>query len=281
MVPAAYVGRHVAELAPLLRSRRHHRRRRQLVLPRRHRPVVPARRAGHSLRRRRHERRRVRPGAGLLPHDRWRRRAVERLDPSSTRWRPGCRRRERTPGPRGEPTADEHGYLHCGPSGAGHFVKMVHNGIEYGMMAAYAEGLNVLEGASGARRRAHDAETAPLRGAAVLPVRAGPGGRRRGLAAGQRRRLVAARPHRHGAGSTTRRLDGVRRPVGDSGEGRWTVTQRSTRACRSTSSRRCSVGSVTRGGRVREQAPVGDALRLRRAPGEERDVVHSMAPVGM
>jgi 6-phosphogluconate dehydrogenase len=58
----------------------------------------------------------------------------------------------------------EHGYLHCGPSGAGHFVKMVHNGIEYGLMAAYAEGLNILKHAdAGKRTRASDAETTPLR----------------------------------------------------------------------------------------------------------------------
>ena len=58
----------------------------------------------------------------------------------------------------------EHGYLHCGPSGAGHFVKMVHNGIEYGLMAAYAEGLNILKNANaGTRQRDVDAETTPLR----------------------------------------------------------------------------------------------------------------------
>jgi 6-phosphogluconate dehydrogenase len=56
------------------------------------------------------------------------------------------------------------GYIHCGPSGAGHFVKMVHNGIEYGIMAAYAEGLNILRHANaGTQKRAADAETAPLR----------------------------------------------------------------------------------------------------------------------
>src|SRR5204863_6388419 len=64
----------------------------------------------------------------------------------------------------GEPSAAEHGYLHCGPAGAGHFVKMVHNGIEYGLMAAYAEGFNVLRNANvGKRGGEADAETAPLR----------------------------------------------------------------------------------------------------------------------
>ena len=70
----------------------------------------------------------------------------------------------RTPGKQGNPASAEHGYLHCGPTGAGHFVKMVHNGIEYGLMAAYAEGLNILRNANaGNRSRVSDAETAPLR----------------------------------------------------------------------------------------------------------------------
>ncbi len=71
----------------------------------------------------------------------------------------------RTPGLTGEPSTAENGYLHCGPNGAGHFVKMVHNGIEYGMMAAYAEGLNVLKHANVGKQqqREEDAETTPLR----------------------------------------------------------------------------------------------------------------------
>jgi 6-phosphogluconate dehydrogenase len=77
---------------------------------------------------------------------------------------PGVESAERTPGRDGEPTASEHGYLHCGPVGAGHFVKMVHNGIEYGMMAAFAEGLNILHRADiGKEEHLQDAETAPLR----------------------------------------------------------------------------------------------------------------------
>ena len=77
---------------------------------------------------------------------------------------PGVKAAPRTPGRKGNPDAAEHGYLHCGPNGAGHFVKMVHNGIEYGLMAAYAEGLNILHNAgAGKRLREADAETAPLR----------------------------------------------------------------------------------------------------------------------
>jgi 6-phosphogluconate dehydrogenase len=89
--------------------------------------------------------------------------AVERLDPVFASLAPGVASAERTPGREGEPGPAENGYLHCGPNGAGHFVKMVHNGIEYGVMAAYAEGLNVLKNANaGKTQREADAETAPL-----------------------------------------------------------------------------------------------------------------------
>lgn len=88
---------------------------------------------------------------------------VERLEPIFATIAPGIDSAARTPGRVGPATPEEHGYLHCGPNGAGHFVKMVHNGIEYGMMAAYAEGLNVLRHANvGRDRAAGDAETAPL-----------------------------------------------------------------------------------------------------------------------
>jgi 6-phosphogluconate dehydrogenase len=76
---------------------------------------------------------------------------------------PGVQAAARTPGRTGDPSSAEQGYLHCGPNGAGHFVKMVHNGIEYGAMAAYAEGLNILKHANAGRmQREADAETAPL-----------------------------------------------------------------------------------------------------------------------
>jgi 6-phosphogluconate dehydrogenase len=88
---------------------------------------------------------------------------VERLDPIFSALAPGIGATPRTPGRDGAGTSAEHGYLHCGASGAGHFVKMVHNGIEYGIMAAYAEGLNILRHAnSGSVTRKADAETAPL-----------------------------------------------------------------------------------------------------------------------
>jgi 6-phosphogluconate dehydrogenase len=90
-------------------------------------------------------------------------RAVERLDPIFASLAPGVESAQRTPGRSGDPTPAENGYLHCGPNGAGHFVKMVHNGIEYGLMAAYAEGLNILANANAGKvEREADAETAPL-----------------------------------------------------------------------------------------------------------------------
>jgi 6-phosphogluconate dehydrogenase len=89
--------------------------------------------------------------------------AVDRLNPIWASVAPGVDAAPRTVGLTGEPSAAEQGYLHCGPVGAGHFVKMVHNGIEYGLMAAYAEGLNILKSANvGASKRDADAETAPL-----------------------------------------------------------------------------------------------------------------------
>src|SRR5436190_5113153 len=89
---------------------------------------------------------------------------VKRLDPIFARLAPGAGDGERTPGREKVGGTAEQGYLHCGGNGAGHFVKMVHNGIEYGIMAAYAEGLGVLKGANIGKHTAEiDAETTPLR----------------------------------------------------------------------------------------------------------------------
>lgn len=91
-------------------------------------------------------------------------RAVRRLDPIFKTLAPGPGSIPRTPGREKAGGTAEFGYLHCGPNGGGHFVKMVHNGIEYGLMAAYAEGLNILKHANvGKRGRTIDAETTPLR----------------------------------------------------------------------------------------------------------------------
>ncbi len=96
---------------------------------------------------------------------------VQRLDPIFKTLAPGRGDIARTPGREKVPGTAEDGYLHCGPSGAGHFVKMVHNGIEYGVMAAYAEGLNILHHANvGKVAQTQDAETTPLRIAGTLHV---------------------------------------------------------------------------------------------------------------
>ncbi len=91
--------------------------------------------------------------------------AVQYLDPIFRTLAPGIKSNSRTPGrEKAEPGTAEEGYLHCGPPGAGHFVKMVHNGIEYGIMASYAEGFNILKHANvGNTKESFDAETTPLR----------------------------------------------------------------------------------------------------------------------
>ena len=129
--------------------------------------------------------------------------AVERLTPIFDALAPGVDTAERTPERLrigDAPSPAERGWLHCGPTGAGHFVKMVHNGIEYGLMAAYAEGLNVLAKAGhrrrDARRRRRDGAAAEPR---VLPLRPRPGGDHRALASRVGRVELAARPDRPGA----------------------------------------------------------------------------------
>jgi len=148
---------------------------------------------------------------------------VRRLEPIFRTLAPGVEAAARTPGRDGEPAAAEHGYLHCGPVGAGHFVKMVHNGIEYGIMAAYAEGLNILGHAdAGSQQDAASAETAPLRDpayyrydidtAAVAEVW------RRGSVIGSW--LLDLTAH---ALLQDPDVAGFSGHVSDSGEGRWTV----------------------------------------------------------
>jgi len=122
---------------------------------------------------------------------------VGRLDPIFRALAPGVAAAPRTPGRSGDPDSAENGYLRCGPSGAGHFVKMVHNGIEYGLMAAYAEGLNILEHANAGRQeREVSAEVTPLRDPGLYQYRDRHPGGDRSLAARQRGRLVVAGPGR-------------------------------------------------------------------------------------
>src|ERR1044071_2214099 len=149
---------------------------------------------------------------------------VQRLDPIFKTLAPGRGSIERTPGREKIGGTAEDGYLHCGPNGAGHFVKMVHNGIEYGLMAAYAEGLNILRHANIGKAKAgeHDAETTPLRNpehyqydfniADITEV-----WRRGSVVASWLLDLTA----QAFVGSPT--LDKFGGKVSDSGEGRWTV----------------------------------------------------------
>lgn len=149
--------------------------------------------------------------------------AMASLAPIFDSLAPGVEAAERTPGRTGEPTPAERGWLHCGPAGAGHFVKMVHNGIEYGMMAAYAEGFALLQGANaGKAHRDKDAETAPMRNPHHyefdLPVADIAEVWRRGAVVGSwLLDLTAA------AMAEDRNLDAFSGHVSDSGEGRWTV----------------------------------------------------------
>ena len=149
---------------------------------------------------------------------------VERLSPLFQSIAPGVASAPRTPGRDGEPSHAEQGFLHCGPNGAGHFVKMVHNGIEYGIMAAYAEGLNVIRNADiGKRQHEMDAETAPLEHpeyyqydidtTAVAEVW------RRGSVIGSWLLDLTAE-----ALLQSPNLDAFSGRVSDSGEGRWTST---------------------------------------------------------
>lgn len=148
---------------------------------------------------------------------------VERLRPVWEALAPGLDAMPRTAGKQGLPQPGETGFLHCGPAGAGHFVKMVHNGIEYGLMAAYAEGLAILERAdAGSEDRGMDSETAPLRRperyryafdvAAVAEV-----WRRGSVVTSWLLDLTAA------ALAADPDLSGFTGRVSDSGEGRWTV----------------------------------------------------------
>jgi len=150
-------------------------------------------------------------------------RAVKHLDPIFKALAPGVGEIARTPSrPSGRGTAEE-GYLHCGPNGAGHFVKMVHNGIEYGLMAAYAEGLGVLQAADiGTRGQTADAETTPLRDPEHYQYHFDLGEiaevwRRGSVISSWLLDLTAAALVKDAT------LSGFAGRVSDSGEGRWTI----------------------------------------------------------
>jgi 6-phosphogluconate dehydrogenase len=149
---------------------------------------------------------------------------VARLDPIFRALSPGLGTAGRTPGRTGDPAPEELGYLHCGPVGAGHFVKMVHNGVEYALMAAYAEGLTILEHAdAGARSRSADAETAPLANPSLYQYdidipKVAEVWRRGSVVASWLLDLTAA------ALQESPDLAAFSGRVSDSGEGRWTVS---------------------------------------------------------
>lgn len=149
--------------------------------------------------------------------------AFAHIEPVLRTIAPGLGEIERTPGRSGEPTEEELGYLHCGPSGSGHFVKMVHNGIEYGIMAALAEGLNILKNAdAGVREAAHSAEVAPLEEPefyqfTIDTPKVAELWRRGSVISSWLLDLTAAALQENPA------LDGLAGRVSDSGEGRWTV----------------------------------------------------------
>jgi len=149
---------------------------------------------------------------------------VARLDPIFRALAPGLGAAGRTPGRTGEPAPEELGYLHCGPAGAGHFVKMVHNGVEYALMAAYAEGLTILHHANaGSQSRTADAETAPLSDPALYRYdldipKVAEVWRRGSVVASWLLDLTAA------ALQESPQLADFSGRVSDSGEGRWTVT---------------------------------------------------------
>jgi len=148
---------------------------------------------------------------------------VEHLDPLFASIAPGVDAAPRTPGRTGDPSPAEKGYLHCGPNGAGHFVKMVHNGIEYGLMAAYAEGLNVLAHADvGSKSAEHSAEIAPIEQPQYykydLDIGAVTEVWRRGSVIASWLLYLTA-----GALAANPTLEGLAGRVSDSGEGRWTV----------------------------------------------------------
>ncbi len=149
--------------------------------------------------------------------------AIETIEPILRTIAPGPGEIDRTPGRSGELAPEEQGYLHCGPSGAGHFVKMVHNGIEYGIMAAFAEGLNILDNAdAGIRSAEHSAEIAPLEEPEfyqfdVDTAKVAEVWRRGSVIASWLLDLTAA------ALQSNPTLNGLAGRVSDSGEGRWTV----------------------------------------------------------
>ena len=261
--------------------RRHDHRRRQLLLPGRHPPRGRARSAGASATST--AARAAACSASSAGSASWSAARTTRSPSSSRssrRWRPASRRRSERRGRDGEPAPEERGYLHCGPAGAGHFVKMVHNGIEYGMMAALAEGLNILHGAdAGLRQRDKDAETAPLDHpefySYTLDIPAITEVWRRGSVVESWLLDLTAAALQESPGARRLRRPGLRlgRGAVDGDRG-----DRGGRAGRRAHRRALLAVLLPRRGAVREQGAVGDAQAVRRAPREAGRLSPQVAP---
>ena len=200
---------------------------------------------------------------------------VQHLDPLFVSLAPGIGDIPRTPGREEAKGTAEQGYLHCGPNGAGHFVKMVHNGIEYGLMAAYAEGMGILRAANvGKETHAVDAETTPLRDPAHYQYDINLGDVAEVWRRGQRRRLVAAGSHGHRAargsvaGEVRRPRVRLRRGALDDHGG-----DRRGGAGAGADGRALRAFQLARRSGLPEPAALGDALSVRRTHGKSRHEV--------
>ena len=191
---------------------------------------------------------------------------VKHLDPIFRSLAPGVEAAPRTPGATGALSQAEMGYLHCGPNGAGHFVKMVHNGIEYGLMAAYAEGFNIIKSANvGMQKHEVDAETTPLRNpehyqyeidvSQVAEV-----WRRGSVVASWLLDLTAS------ALRDNNDLENFHGRVSDSGEGRWTALAAIDEGVPAPVINAALFARFDSRGQseYREQVAIGDAVRVRR-----------------
>ncbi len=283
MVPAAVVDQTLDELAPLLANGRHHHRRRQLLLRDDiRRAKALAAKGIHYVD--------VGTSGGvwglergyclMIGGDRGRRCSASTR--SSRRWRPGAAPSTRTPGREKVGGTAEHGYLHCGPSGAGHFVKMVHNGIEYGIMAAYAEGFNILQPRQRRQAAARRPTPRPRRCAtpsttsttSTCPTSPRSGGAAAWSPPGCSTSTASALVERSGADEL--RAAGSRTPARAAGR----IDGRDRRGRAGAGADRGALRALrlARRGRLRRQAPLRDALRVRRPRREARGRLSAHAP---
>ena len=255
MLPAGKITEDtVTALGGMMGKRRHHHRRRQHDVQGRHPPGRGTARKGHRLCRCRHVGRRVGAAARLLHDDRRRGGSGRSTSTRSCpRWRPASATIDRTPGREGRNPTAEQGYLHCGPAGSGHFVKMVHNGIEYGMMQAYAEGFDVLR-----NKNSHELaenERFDLNMGDIAEV-----WRRGSVVSSWLLDLTAS------ALAKDEKLASFSGDVSDSGEGRWTIDAAVEEAVPVPVLASLAVRPLplAAGAHLRREDALGDALRLRR-----------------